>query len=323
MGAPTVYRWDDPNAPVLCGFPNTICDVIKACLVDGYGTGDDRKESPGGWTVSHEQLLAENGSEHPVSLALNAASTKGKSFTVKVETEVGRGGTGSKLYAYIQAGLVVSPTNELLDKFPSSAGRIDVSSRNDSTQRPWLLIADAHAFYFYVWTNSSSGGVPAGTATFYGFFVGQLVGCFDSDLFDIGVAFTRLSTSFTSSLGLAYKNSHITMANNREGTGAATNNILRISGGPAAHVGGGYLGQGGASLIDGEMAYISSFYSQGVGSVVRAFMPGLYVPGHRNNKSNLGQFTFDGLPYLAVSGSSYSGSYWSAVYIALSDWRTP
>ncbi|AHK11754.1 hypothetical protein S144_40 [Shewanella sp. phage 1/44] len=51
MGLPvTVYRWDDVGAPQLIDRkPSEIIDVLKKCLVDGYGS----KQSAG-WTVSFE-----------------------------------------------------------------------------------------------------------------------------------------------------------------------------------------------------------------------------------------------------------------------------
>lgn len=46
----TVYRWDDPGAPQITNRkPSEIINVLKKCLVEGYGTKD-----PLGWTMPYE-----------------------------------------------------------------------------------------------------------------------------------------------------------------------------------------------------------------------------------------------------------------------------
>lgn len=54
MGLPvTVFRWDDAGAPQLVDRrPSEIIEILKKCLVDGYGT-----KQPLGWTVSFEDQL--------------------------------------------------------------------------------------------------------------------------------------------------------------------------------------------------------------------------------------------------------------------------
>jgi len=37
MGVPTLFRSDDTGAPTLSGTEGSLIDVLKACLVDGYG----------------------------------------------------------------------------------------------------------------------------------------------------------------------------------------------------------------------------------------------------------------------------------------------
>lgn len=54
MGLPvTVYRWDDDGAPQLTNRkPSEIIDVLKKCLVDGYGS-----KQPLGWTTAFEDAV--------------------------------------------------------------------------------------------------------------------------------------------------------------------------------------------------------------------------------------------------------------------------
>jgi hypothetical protein len=60
---PTVYRWDDPGAPDLNAIMPTSADknkllihtILKACLVDGYGT-----KSAAGWTMPLEEIVSDS-----------------------------------------------------------------------------------------------------------------------------------------------------------------------------------------------------------------------------------------------------------------------
>lgn len=48
----TVYRWDDAGAPQITNRkPSEILDVLKKCLVDGYGA-----KAPLGWTLEYEDI---------------------------------------------------------------------------------------------------------------------------------------------------------------------------------------------------------------------------------------------------------------------------
>ena len=49
MGAPTVYSWDDPSAPVFRSGPNGLYDILKGCLVDGYSG-----KAAAGWSVVYD-----------------------------------------------------------------------------------------------------------------------------------------------------------------------------------------------------------------------------------------------------------------------------
>lgn len=54
MGAPTVYSWDDPGAPAWPANANGLgfYEVIKACLVDGYGS-----KAAAGWGVVYDDFV--------------------------------------------------------------------------------------------------------------------------------------------------------------------------------------------------------------------------------------------------------------------------
>lgn len=49
MGAPTLYRYDDPGAPVFRAGRNGLRDILLGCLVNGYGD-----TNPAGWSVVYD-----------------------------------------------------------------------------------------------------------------------------------------------------------------------------------------------------------------------------------------------------------------------------
>lgn len=53
MGAPTVYYSDDAGAPVLTNGQDAFYQVVKACLIDGYGS-----KAAAGWSVVYDDWAA-------------------------------------------------------------------------------------------------------------------------------------------------------------------------------------------------------------------------------------------------------------------------
>lgn len=53
MGAPTVYYSDDPGAPVVSNGQDAFYQILRACLVDGYGD-----KSAAGWAVVYDDWSA-------------------------------------------------------------------------------------------------------------------------------------------------------------------------------------------------------------------------------------------------------------------------
>lgn len=53
MGAPTVYYYDDPGAPVLNNYQDAFYQILMACLVNGYGS-----KPAAGWSVVYDEWAA-------------------------------------------------------------------------------------------------------------------------------------------------------------------------------------------------------------------------------------------------------------------------
>ena len=65
MGAPTVYRYDDPGVPVLTGDNDAAYEVLRACLVDGYGS-----KPAAGWSEVYDSWTSSG-----IATFTNAAGT--------------------------------------------------------------------------------------------------------------------------------------------------------------------------------------------------------------------------------------------------------
>lgn len=77
MGAPTVYYYDDPGAPVISSAQDGFYQILRACLVDGYGS-----KPAAGWSVVYDDWAAsgnfsiENAAQTGVFGMARAASGK-------------------------------------------------------------------------------------------------------------------------------------------------------------------------------------------------------------------------------------------------------
>src|SRR5690606_28550407 len=89
MGAPTVYYYDDPGAPVLTNIQDAFYQILMACLVNGYGS-----KPAAGWSVVHDQWAAHghasftNNTESGVLGLVRNISTESGSYLYVAEAMV-------------------------------------------------------------------------------------------------------------------------------------------------------------------------------------------------------------------------------------------
>ena len=153
MGAPTVYRWDDSGAPSLAGVEGTLIDVLRGCLVDGYGA-----KAGAGWTIAYE-----DGN----SVVFRPGA--GRQFFYRVDDRAIRGGEAPAV-ALLQGYESASDAYSGTGPFPSSQpGYICKSQTADATVRSWAVIANDAAAYIWINTNASNS-TPSNFYTFVYFF---------------------------------------------------------------------------------------------------------------------------------------------------------
>lgn len=134
MTIPTIYRWDDTDAPVLSGEAGSMVNLLTKCLVDGYGD-----KLPASWSLDF----------------INAELTKASFRNDSV------GGTGFFLsvdevapaanFVDFQGYEVMTDVDTGIGPFSAAVKLCKKSSTVSATSRPWLIIATEKFFYLSVW----------------------------------------------------------------------------------------------------------------------------------------------------------------------------
>lgn len=129
----TVYRWDDVDAPQITNAsrkPSDVMKIMKACLVDGYGS-----KSGAGWSVVEDQIAT----AAPYASFRNAGSSG--AVLVRADND----NTGSSFS--VRAHQEYTDLNNFA-KESKWFGAANAASYGQSPTRKWILIATNKAFWF-------------------------------------------------------------------------------------------------------------------------------------------------------------------------------
>ena len=260
----TVYRWDDDEAPQLSAQNNSLHDVLRGCLCDGYG-----EKSAAGWTeytyTTDKSIYVNAGTGHGLSVIHAANSSSARVVGVEFGNDYG---------PYF-------PTTT------QAAGGLYwlVSATTDATLRPWIVFADEKRFYLWAGAGlttaqgvMSTGGVPT-------FFAGDIESMSASDPYCFmviggissstgGLYFGMLSTTPSNPLSGHY------LARASTSSGGSIN-VAKCSDSPMmggftdmGYTGASYPAFGGGLLL----APVNIIEST---NVLRGQMPKLWNPLHR------------------------------------------
>ena len=156
MGTPTIYHSGDTGAPVLNGTAGSLVAVLKACLVDGYGS-----KAAAGWTMPDI-----NGANE-IALFRNAEDR-----VLRVQDD-GLAPNPDARWAAVTAAATGNGIDDvdLVDLYPQSrvAGWVK-SPDADSSARDWYVFADEKRFYFFPHTQSGQVGSGADAGKEYKFY---------------------------------------------------------------------------------------------------------------------------------------------------------
>lgn len=309
MSVPIVYRWDDANAPVARGERRSLCDILHACLVTGYGS-----KPAAGWTREYVNATFDKA-------AFRNSAAEGTGFYLQVD---GLGGANA-FSPVVKAFEVMTSESAGLGPFATTySNTFQTSSGANTTPHPWVLIADNRAFYLFVWVSESAGALPSIYAQSSTMFFGDLVRWKSSDMFccalnsnerggAIGAAFQA-----TSAVGGGYN--AIYLPRNSAGVATPVSAMPIRGGGPGTD--GGTTGANGLPWSSGDQILITRPHVNDAAAYsLRGWMPGYYYPCHSTPFAHLATISNDGKSFLSVRHTAAGGQY-AGSFISLDDWRS-
>lgn len=302
---PIVYRWDDANAPVARGERRSLCDILYACLVTGYGD-----KPAAGWTRPYVNATFDK------AVFRNNPAT-GTGFYLQVDGY----GAATAYQSLCRAFEVMTDVDTGL--FPFDVAQICHQSYSvGTTARPWILIADDLFFYLWIWTGITAA--PQNTdysAT--GMAFGDIVKNTPSDSYACCLAinpypsrhpvcFIFPPSATTSSVGNS-------MAFPRPSSGVSSPFFASMirGGGPGADT---FPGANGLSYTAGDPILVSRPHvNNGAAYTFRGYAPGLYYPCHPLAFNQLAEIAVDGKTFLSIRSNIQSTP--GNIFIDLGDWR--
>ena len=323
MVAPRVYRWDDGNAPVARGERRSLCDILYACLVTGYGTQLPAGMTPSGDPDCHWTREFVNATFDKAVFRCDMVTPGNTGFYLLVDGASATVANKQKIAAYE----VMTDVNTGLFPFAASAlPELTLSAAAGTTARPWVLTADGSAFYFTVWTSITTAAPPDNSSTYKSeLFFGDLVKWSPSDAYCcmLNIGYGSNGMYLTQSLASDAAGTNVYMPRKSSGVPGPVIPALTIGGGPCSTI----PGQLGLSYTVGDPILLSRpTVNNGEAYSIRGWMPGLYVPCHPLAFDQLATVTVD-LPsglsptqdFLSIRGylASQNGNY----FLSLNDWR--
>ena len=308
MASPKVYRWDDGNAPVARGERRSLCDILHACLVTGYGT------KPGaGWTREFVNTTFDKAAFRNNPLA-------GTGFFLQVD---GYGATNAYT-PKVQGFEAMTSESDGVFPFNAATQSCPTSDAANTTARPWVLIADDRAFWFVCWGTITAAPTNANTAVTAMFF-GDYVSRYSNDPWACGLVSSGLGGSYGYMLSTEYNGAGglggISFATPRNVTGVATPTL------PGLNNGSGighpvYMGATGVPYTSGDQILIARpTLTEAVPYSFRGWLPGLYYPLHAMAFNQLAAISSDGKTFLSLRHQIGQGNYTANYFISLDDWR--
>ncbi|MCU7963807.1 hypothetical protein L5M43_14305 [Shewanella sp. SW36] len=161
MGLPvTVYRWDDAGAPQMSKGvrPSELINVLKKCLVDGYGS-----KSGAGWSVPFEDEATQQVVFRNSTLLSSGGFVK---FWPK------SAGNALQATIFFQSATLLSSLNQSWESTSNRGWRC--ATGNSALAYKWVIIATAASFYLFTHGDSPVDKTPFNTSIMLSFFVGDI-----------------------------------------------------------------------------------------------------------------------------------------------------
>ena len=191
----TVYRSTDSGAPALTAQAGTLLNVLRACLVTGYGS-----KAAAGWS---EPFTASGN----VGVFRQGAKTGRRQFYLRVQDTPGN-------RAWLSLFEEMTSLNDGTNRVPIAGQDTPTAWKSaawggDGTPRPWLVIADHRTFYLFVEPHSDGRRVLSAWAGDFYSLVEQdqygvaLAGLYDRDPPDAGDGWRLRSLTLSTAVNRA------------------------------------------------------------------------------------------------------------------------
>jgi hypothetical protein len=188
-----VYKSTDPGAPTLNGQVGSLIRVLRACLVDGFGS-----LPPLGWSMPYT-----DGGNPPLRAHFRQAPKTGwDQYDLEVKddgsTSVGANTMFAESWGW--AGATGLATGNLAFPVRTAAGMIHRKSVTaDATARRWLLVGTERSFIFVAyhafWTNREAAE---------SWFFGDMIPVGQTDVWAVGVLGGTTATSLAGLANIDY-----------------------------------------------------------------------------------------------------------------------
>jgi|GEM_PF-1750866 hypothetical protein len=317
----TMYRWDDPGAPqVVDGKPSEYMNVIKKCLVEGYGS-----KTSLGWA------LVDSGISPPFMAFQNDIASGHSGGTLLLSSQDDNNWSSN---VRVQSCLEYVSKNT-----KSKAGAFFEFNAGTSTpaymSTKWVLIGTSAAFYFFSFPGHKLAANYMSNSVVPCFFSGDINSFIENDQCrfvtmsgGLNVTATSYSYSFINPLSQGYDTS-VGYIYNIDGSSEYKEfNIKTLLPQPI------YSSSTVNYDYSPEINFLSSAYctiktssivsdenlNDSSSPFVRGVIPGLfyaYQPGYRNSGPVPFIKSFDGTDYFLVP---HVGTYQSMCWISLGSW---
>ncbi|MFK3859284.1 hypothetical protein [Pseudoalteromonas rhizosphaerae] len=313
--AVTMYRWDDEGAPqVVDGKPSEYMNVLKKCLVEGYGA-----KSSLGWSVVEEIAS-------PPYLAIKNDINVGSGGVAILSASNDAAGQSTKVYG------VQDYIDQNTQYRSSPFSGFDRNSTSQYMINKWFLIGTGRAFYFFVYSEYTMGSNATGARSVISFFMGDFDSLYPNDpatFTHIAGAIDSTSNQWNYSLNNKISESNLSSISRIhpiDGTEQPLTLSLVSLFGTSAHVNGAYNNQPNITIL--SPCYLmmgngsinsSASYQNNIKPYVRGILPGLNIAnsaGYRSDAQPVIKILNNANHYLIPSTQSYTGCAW----INLEEW---
>jgi len=223
-----VYRYDDVDAPVLTGATGSVNNLIKACLVTGYGA-----KAGAGWT---EEFTTTNISAYKMGAAPF-------SFLKVSDTAAVSSSSYTRLIGYNNMTDINTGTNSFPTEAQVAGGLYHYKSVDGTTARPWMIIADNNAFWLFQYRALTTAQGFTVSNSCESLFFGQLLGTATGDTNSTTIIANQ-ATGNTYTLGLVtdFSNSVGHYTNNRYDGSINVDSSIQTSKRPLLNIGTNNIG---------------------------------------------------------------------------------